>query len=500
MITLAQSRDINWQTLERVAYENERLALTPSLLSKVDRGRQGFVQMLQAGTPCYGVTTGLGWLADIELTAAQKKEIAHNVLRARAVAFGPPFEKPVVRAAMLIRLVNFLSGRDGVRAELCEFLVARLNEGFTPWVPKYGHGMAADAIANTHAFQTLIGEGYVLDGKANKQRASDALAASGVQPFELMDKEGLALVSGLTVAPAYAFHSHRELSQLISLANMVAAASMEGLAACKDTVADENKTANVSVGTAAVVDAMQPYLVDSQIAPATMQAPVSYRVIPQIHGALLDAMRGLRACIERTFIAFTGNPLMVVDDTPEAGRLLSVGLFHDQHLVNQIDHIALALAHVGCLSQRRLHRLLDKKSSGLTQQLANRPGLDAGLVVTQKGSLGLEVKLRQLAQPVSLSTGESSAGQEDYMTMALPALSRLLEMMEMVKAMLAYELLTGLTAIDRRGKTPGKGIALVRDYVFENVKPFVQDRAIGTDIETILKLFDQREFQALLNN
>jgi len=174
--------------------------------------------------------------------------------------------------------------------------------------------------------------------------------------------------------------------------------------------------------------------------------------------------------------------------------VLSVGSFHNQHLVNQVEHVALALAHVGCLSERRLHRLLNADNTGLNAQLAARPGLDAGLVVTQKASIDLAARLRLLAQPVSLFTSETSDGQEDYMSMAIPALMRLEEMAQLCRAMLAYELLAGVTAVRMRAQQPGDGVLAVMDYFAPLVAPLERDRPLAVDVETILEHFSCSAF------
>jgi histidine ammonia-lyase len=219
-----------------------------------------------------------------------------------------------------------------------------------------------------------------------------------------------------------------------------------------------------------------------------LQAPVSYRVIAQVHGGLYESLARLREKIEFSLLDFSDNPLL------DGERMLSVGSFHNQHLVNQVEHVALALAHVGCLSERRLHRLLSADNTGLNAQLAARPGLDAGLVVTQKASIDLAARLRLLAQPVSLFTSETSNGQEDYMSMAIPALTRLEEMVQLCRAMLAYELLAGLTAVRMRAQSPGAGVLAVMDYFSSLVAPFERDRPLAVDVETILEHFSRSAF------
>jgi len=488
MITLKQPADLNWINLYRIAYQGEALEIDTALLATVDAGHAHFSELIERGIPCYGVTTGLGKMVDTGLDAVARAELPANMLRARAAAIGEPFDKPVVRAMLVFRLVNFLSGRSGVRGTLCRFLVDRLNDDFIPWVPSLGHGMAADAIANTHAFQTLIGEGFVDGSNGARRPALDALAALGVKPFEVSGREGLALINGVCAAPALAMDAFYRLDELLALANLVVAVAIEGLAAPKDAIEPVVARVNSAPGIGKTIETLRRHLNHSCIAAFNLQAPVSYRVTPQVHAALFDALAGLRTQIEHCLIDYSDNPLM------EGDSLLSVGSFHNQHLVNQAENVALALAHLGSLSERRLHRLLSADNTGLSPQLAARPGLDAGLVVTQKASIDLSARLRVLAQPVSLYTGESSAGQEDYMSMAIPALYRLYEMAQLTRGMLAFELLGALTAVRQREQRPGDGVAAVVDYFEPVIAPLDRDRSPSPDVETILDHFSATEF------
>ena len=399
-VILRTPADLNWRTVQAVAYDNAKLTVAPGLLAEVDAGRGRFQALIDRGAACYGVTTGLGSLASVDLSELDDQariELAHGVLQARAAAIGKPFAKSVVRAMLTIKLVNFLSGRDGVSAALCRFLVERLNDQFTPWVPSLGHGMAGDAIAHTHAFQTFIGAGFVLGDGGERLPADRALAARGVAPLELLAKEGLALLSGVAAAPACAIDVHRRLARLLRTATAVAAVSCEGAAVPKDAFHPALKAVCAEPGSNAVIDWLQPYFAASRVRPQTLQAAVSFRVIPQVHGALYDALTGLRGRVEAALRSFSGNPLLAT--TGQGDALLSVGLFHNQHLVNQAEQVAVALCHIGALSSRRLHRLLDAAATGLNPQLAARPGRDAGLVVTHKAALGLAARLKQLAAP-----------------------------------------------------------------------------------------------------
>lgn len=491
MITVAGIDDLDWANLYRIACQDEALRLDATLLSAVDAGHARFDALIEAGTPCYGVTTGLGKLVGNQLDAAARAQLQANLLRARAVAIGEPFPRPVARAMMVFRLVNFLSGRSGVRADLCRFLVERLNDGFVPWVPSLGHGMAADAIANTHAFQTLIGEGFVFSPDGRRQPAGEALRERSVKPFEPAGREGLALINGVCASPALAMDAFYRLEKLLALANLVAAVSMEGLAACRDSIDPAVGRTSAEDGVGRIVETLRKHLDHSRIEAHALQSPVSYRVTPQVHGALLDALGELRRRIENCLVDFTDNPML------DGDRLLSVGGFHNQHLTNQAEQVALALAHLGSLAERRLHRLLDGDCTGLEPQLAPRPGLDAGLVVAHKACIDLSARLRILAQPVSLYTGETSGGQEDYMSLAVPALIRLGEMESLTRAILAYELLAGMTAVRLRAGRPGDGVSAVLEYFAGRIPPLKQDRPPAADVEIIIEHFAGDAFTGL---
>ncbi len=491
MITISDSSDLNWINLYRVAYQSQSLEIGASLLRQVDAGHAHFNDLIDGGLQSYGVTTGLGKLVDAELDDAARAELPANMLRARAAAIGAPFARPVARAMLMIRLVNFLSGRSAVRSELCRYLVERLNDDFTPWVPSLGHGMAADAIANTHAFQTRIGEGFVYGPDGQRQPAAQALALREVAPATLTGREGLALINGICAAPALAMDAFYRLEEVFNLANLVAAVSLEGMAAPKDSIDPVVAQLSSESGIKKTIEILRRHLNHSQVQAHKLQAPISYRVIAQVHGALHEALQRTREKIENCLADFSDNPLL------DGDRTLSVGSFHNQHLANQVDHLALALAHAGCLSERRLHRMMATANTGLNPQLAARPGLDAGLVIAHKASIDLVARLRMAAQPVSLLTSETSEGQEDYMSMAIPAISRLYEMAQLTRGLLAYELMAGITALRMRQQIPGDGVAALLDYFDDLIPPLQRDRSPGPDIETIIEHFEKPEFIAL---
>jgi histidine ammonia-lyase len=481
MIALRTLADLNWDNVHAVAWGRERLEVDTALLAQVSDGRAQFEALIDAGVPCYGVTTGLGQLVGMELDVAAREQLANNILFARAAATGDPLPAPVARATLMLKLGNLLSGNDGATRALCEYIVARLNDGFTPWIPRLGHGMGADAVAHSHCFQTLIGEGSVMCSAGLRQSARDALRALRVAPYQPRDKEGLALISGLGASVAYAMHAHGEVEKWLCQALRIGVYTLEAMAVPRDSTDPLLTSLAQHGGTQRVMEAMAALLSDSCFEPHKLQAPVSIRVMPQVYGALHDALASLRATADASMRMFTDNPVML------DARLLSHGGFHDQHLLNEAERLALALQHAGTLGVRRLHRLMDPVHTGLSAQLAVRPGLDAGMVVVHKAAVELLARAKQLCMPVSLETGETSQGQEDYMSLIFPRLDTLLAQADCLQRVLAHELLAASVALDQRADGVSTATRTLHEAVRRRVPAYTRDRSPGPDADTVYR-------------
>lgn len=494
-VELNSPDDLSLDVILRVAFENEAVVLGESARKTIQDGRARFESLIEAGVPCYGVTTGLGKLVDATLDDASREALPRNILLARSAAVGDPMPREAVRAMMLLKLGNLISGADGTSVALAGFICDRLNDDFVPWVPVRGHGMAADATAHTHCFQTLIGEGYVMDSESGERReAAEALARRGVAAFEPGQKEGLALLNGIAAAPAFAMYGLVVADEFLAIANAVAAASLEGAAVPRDSTDPALGEISPEPGIGQCIEVLQNWLAGSEIKAFKLQAPISSRVVPQVHGAFADALASLSERIQRQAKAFSDNPWMSPD-----GRFLSVGSFHNQHLVNQLEAVVLSLVHVACLSERRLHRLLDPATTGLNAQLAARPGLDAGLVVVHKAAIDHVARLRALATPVSVMTSETSLGQEDYMSLAIPTVERLLEAVDVGRILLASELLAACVALDQRAAKPGEGVRALHEWTRQHVATLLADRSPGPDIETLVDAMQDEAFHELIS-
>lgn len=490
-IALNRPEDLTLPLYRRVVEGREPIALSEEALKAVERSRTLFLKHLETGATAYGVSTGLGAMAGVDLGEEERALLPRHILLGRAAATGYPFSAAEVRGAMLIRLVQFLSGASAVSPELCRFMADRINDGFTPHVPSLGLGMAGEIIPLCHLAQTFIGEGFVFGETGERLPAAEWFENRHLAPYQPKIKEGLSLISGVALAPVIALEITSQLKMTLSLATLTAAATTEGLAASIESVSADVTKLRRDPGMAEIASALRSLLMDSEVKRETRQPPISFRVVPQVHGACLAAMRRLEHAAVSEFTTVGDNPAFIADDaSPTFGRLVHSGNFHCAELTAAVEASALASMQVALLSERRLQRLLDNRFSGLPHQLARRPGLDAGLVILHKAVLGLTAKLKSMAIPPSLQHGESSFGQEDVMTVIFPALDRLAEIDRIARLVAAYELYTALVAIDERRETPGNGIATILERVRRVIPAYGGDRPYGVEIERLAALVD----------
>jgi histidine ammonia-lyase len=490
-IVLNRPEDLTLTLYRRIAEGHEAIALSEEAARRVGRSRGLFLRHLENGPTAYGVNTGLGAMAGFDLGKEERAQLPRHILMGRAAATGPAFSTTEVRGAMLIRLAQFLSGACAVTPELCRFMAERLNDGFIPCVPSLGLGMAGEIIPLSHLAQAFVGEGFVLGDAGERIPAAEWLQRHRVAPYCPQLKEGLSLIGGVALGPAVALRIAAALRKTLALATLTAAAAAEGLGASVEAYSTDVSALRRDPGIAEIAAALRSLLAGSAVARETRQPPISFRVVPQVHGACLAAIRRLEDAAVSEFSAIGDNPAFVADEeSPTFGRLVHSGNFHSAELTAAVEAAALAASQVALLSERRLHRLLDNRFSGLSHQLARRPGLDAGLVILHKAVLGLTAKLKSISVPPSLHHADSSFGQEDFMTMIFPALDRLAEIDRLTRLACVYELYAALVAIDRRGARPGAGVVEVLATVRQAIPPYDGDRPYGTDIETLVELVE----------
>ncbi|MCU1392941.1 MAG: histidine ammonia-lyase [Ilumatobacteraceae bacterium] len=429
-------------------------------------------------------------MSTLDLTTEQRAALPRHTLLGRASGSGPLLDVGVGRGALLAKLVQFLDGHSGVSAELCAIIVERLNRGIQPAVPGHGFGMAGEIIPLSHAVQPLIGDGFVHMPDGTTESGAAWHAAQGLAPYAPQSKEGLSLISGTGVGPALAWHLSRRAVGLLATADLVAAASIEAMAAPLQPYSERAAGLNPDPHVAVVCAALRRHTAGSAVTRQPRQAPVSYRITPQVHAVALEAVQRLRATALDDLRANGDNPAFFTapdDGTVEPfGELVSGGNFHGAALAARVEAATLAIVHLGNLAEKRLYRLLDERATGLTRQLAAEPGLDAGLITVHKAAVAYGASLRMLAAPVSVMQADSSFGQEDAMSMVFPALERLGDAMRLCHALLAHEVFVAAAAIDERGEAVGHDVAVLHDRVRAVVSRYTGDRSYGPDLDALI--------------
>jgi histidine ammonia-lyase len=506
VITLAGHQDLTRETVEAVAWGGERLTLAPAALERVAAGQAELAALLAAGTRVYGVGTGTGWLASVDLAPAAPEEHQRNLLLGRAVGGPPWLEAAEARALLVTRLGNLVSGHAGVGPELCRFLVDRVNDGFVPAVPRRGVGCAGEVIPLAHAFQTLVGAGLVLQPDGSVRDAGAALAERGALPHRLRAKEGIALLAGSPVATALALARLRAAERLAGQLLASAAAAVDALAAPLDPY-DE------AVGRLAGDPLLEEVLADLRRAvggrrgaAVALQAPVSFRVAPQVLAQLRRTLGRLDEDARRALVAVTDSPAVV------GGRVMAGGGFHAVGLAAGMDAAVVALVQAAELAGQRLHRLLDGRFSGLPDQLSPDPGPVTGLVVVHKRAVGALHEARRLAGPASVGQADTSLGQEDAASYAPEAAEQLRRVEELAREVVACELLAARQAWWLRGRGTDRGSGVGREAgagprwagpapglrrlaacLEDLVAPVERDRPLGPDLARLVEALERDE-------
>jgi histidine ammonia-lyase len=506
-IVLERHDQLDLPAYRRIVFDREPVALGDSVLASVQRSRDALLAHLASGASAYGVTTGLGFLADRAVAPADQSSFQRAILAGRAAGTGPPLSEAVVRGAMLLRLTGFLSGHAGVSTELCRFIAERLNDGWFPVVPSGVSGAAGEIVPLAHLFGTFVGEGFV-HAHVQPIPSERALADRGLAPFVLGAKEGIALINGAPLAPALAVPLALRAEALLEHATVCGAltvaltgASVRPYAPRIGELKGDGGQRDVhrrlwSLLTGAA-DCLQTGLADrrqtgtTDALADTRQAPISLRVIPQVHGAAADLLGQLRAQIERELCAVTDSPVFLPASSghpQEPEGLYSTGNFHAQYLVLLLDSAALAFTHVVNLLEKRLHRLLDARFSRLPDQLTPDPGRQSGVVVLHKQVIGIAARARTLAAPASIHAFDASTGQEDFQTHTLLAAQQLDGVLDALELALAHELVALRQARFLAGADLPAPLERAVELVADVVPPVAEDRSLAGDVERCREL------------
>ncbi|MEC4019554.1 histidine ammonia-lyase [Streptomyces sp. H27-D2] len=441
-----------------VARGAARIELAPEALVAVAESREVIEALAAKPEPVYGVSTGFGALATRHISPELRAQLQRNIVRSHAAGMGPHVEREVVRALMFLRLKTVASGRTGVRPLVVQTMADVLNAGITPVVHEYGSlGCSGDLAPLSHCALTLMGEGDAEGPDGIVRPAGELLAEHGIEPVELREKEGLALLNGTDGMLGMLVMACGDMARLFTAADITAALSMEALLGVSGVLAPELHAIRPHPGQAASAANMVRVLAGSGLtghhqddAPRVQDA-YSIRCAPQVAGAGRDTLSHARLVADRELAAAVDNPVVLPD-----GRVESNGNFHGAPVAYVLDFLAIAAADLGSIAERRTDRLLDKnRSHGLPAFLAGDPGVDSGLMIAQYTQAALVSELKRLAVPASVDSIPSSAMQEDHVSMGWSAARKLRTAIDNLTRIIAVELYAATRAIElREGLTP----------------------------------------------
>jgi histidine ammonia-lyase len=471
-----------------VARHHAPVRLTPQALAEVRRSRAIIDGLADDTEPHYGVSTGFGALATRHIPVEQRRRLQRSLIRSHAAGMGAPVEDEVVRALMLLRIATLATGRTGIREETLTAYVAVLNAGITPVVHEWGSlGCSGDLAPLSHCALALMGEGPVRVG-GEPMDAADALAAAGIEPVVLHEKEGLALINGTDGMLGMLCLAIDDLRRLVTVADIAAAMSVEGLLGTDDVFAADLQALRPQPGQALSAANMRQMLRDSPIRAShdvedcpRVQDAYSLRCAPQVAGGLRDTIEHAARTAAFELASAIDNPVVTLD-----GRVESNGNFHGAPVAYVLDFLAIPAADVAAMSERRTDRFLDvARNQGLAPFLAHDPGVDSGLMIAQYTQAGLVSELKRLAAPASVDSIPSSAMQEDHVSMGWAAARKLRRSVEALGRVLAIELVTAARGIQLRAPLqPAPGTAAVIAAL--NARTRTQpgpDRFLAPDLE-----------------
>ena len=475
-----------------VARHDAPVELDPEALDRIAESR-GIVDALAADpNPHYGVSTGFGALATTFIAADRRRQLQASLIRSHAAGTGAEVEREVVRGLQLLRLQTLASGRTGVRPVVAETYAALLNAGIVPVVREYGSlGCSGDLAPLAHIALAAMGEGDVRTD-AGLVPASEALVHAGIAPLVLEEKEGLALINGTDGMLGMLALALHDLDVLLTTADVAAAMSVESQLGTDAVFAADLMALRPQSGLAASAANLRAFLAGSPIVAShkgpedgRVQDAYSLRCSPQVHGAARDTAGYAATIAARELASVIDNPVITLD-----GRIESNGNFHGAPVAAVLDFLAISVADVASVSERRTDRALDPaRSHGLPPFLAHEVGVDSGLMIAQYAAAGIVSELKRLAVPASVDSIPSSAMQEDHVSMGWSAARKLRRAIDGLTRVLAIEILTGARALDLRSPLQaGPATGAVRDLVRTVAEGPGPDRFLSPDMEAVTEL------------
>ncbi len=443
-------------TVAHSAPGNPKVAISEAALPKIARAAQAVQTLLQRGEIAYGITTGFGAFKDRIISPDEVETLQRNIIASHAVGVGDPFDIPTTRAIMLIRANTLARGHSGIRPQTLQLLLDMLNAGVHPVIPQKGSlGASGDLAPLAHMSLVMLGQGEA-EFQGQILPGDEALRRAKLRPVTLAAKEGLALTNGTAVMCAVGtleVHRARQLSRVADIAGALSLEALHGTTLAFDERIHGLRPYPRQLNCAAY---LRQILRGSDFTrhhdPRNVQDAYTLRCIPQVHGAVRDAIAYARWVFKIELNAVTDNPLIFIDDETDEITVLSGGNFHGEPLAIALDYLSMAMTELGNISERRVMRLTDESSNAhvLPAFLIKHGGLNSGFMITQYTAAALATENKVLAHPASVDTIPTSANVEDHVSMGATAALQTRQIIANVERILAIELMAAAQGIDFR--------------------------------------------------
>jgi histidine ammonia-lyase len=498
MKTILTGTDLTINKVYQIAHAKKgelQLSIHPDSLKKMEQSRAFVFEIVKKGKPVYGINTGFGALSSKHIEEKDLAQLQLNLIRSHCTGVGKPFSKDVTRAIMLLRANCLISGFSGVEPYAVQLLLAFLNHHITPIVPEKGSvGASGDLAPLSHIALSLIGEGEVeYDGKLISSKF--AIEQINMKPAVLGPKDGLALINGTACMAALGALAAFEASRMMKLADIATTMTLDGVKGTSSAYNPKITMLKPHIGQKHSVYNLNKILENSSLKEShpdcgKVQDPYSLRCVPQVHGACRQTLVHAEEVINTELNAVTDNPLIFVD----SHEVISGGNFHGEALALCMDYLAMGVAEICNISERRIEKMMNPSFSDLPAFLTKNSGLNSGLMIAHVTAAALVSENKYLCHPASVDSVPTSTDKEDHVSMGVTAGRKLHEVIQNAKSVLAIELLCNTQALDfQRPLKSSDAIEEVHTLIRKHVPTIDDDRVFYKDINNIIKLIDSGE-------
>ena len=517
---LLDGNSLTIDDVARVARGEEKdIRISEEAKAQIARSRALVDEWVERGEIIYGVTTGFGEFANVNIPHDELRQLQQNLLRSHSAGVGEPLPPEVVRAMLLLRANALAKGCSGIRLIAIEQLLKFLAADILPVIPSRGSvGSSGDLAPLAHLALALTGEGFVSVGNGTDKShrthrsAKDALLEANIQPLVLQAKEGLALINGTQMMSAIGALALHKAKQLADIADIAGAMSFEALRATDTAFDPRIHAARPHKGQQFVAERMLGLIAGSEIRQShrtndpRVQDAYSIRCIPQVHGAVRDTIEFVERTLTIEINSATDNPLIIPESEPSSfiphpssfppGCHLEGGNFHGEPIALALDYLAIAISELASISERRTERLVNGAlSNGLPRSLTDHGGLNSGYMIAQYTAAALVSENKVLAHPASVDSIPTSGNMEDHNSMGSISALKLRSVVKNVETVLAIELLCAAQGIDFLAPLkPGKGTGSAHKRIRQRVPHLDVDRNVSEDIAKVLELIQEEGF------